>query len=469
MRSRRDGDAGTRAEKPEPAREVGGGTAEVSEQERQTRAARSGTTGDEARSLIDEVLRRENMQLAHARVVSNGGAPGVDGMIVEALGEYCREHWPRIRQELLGGTYEPQPVRRVDIPKSGGGVRTLGIPTVLDRMIQQALHQVLIPIFDPTFSDASFGFRPGRGTHDAVVRAREHIAAGHRWVVDLDLAKFFDTVNHDVLMRLVAKRVKDKPVLRLIGRYLRAGMLEGGVASPRTEGTPQGGPLSPLLSNILLDELDKELERRGHRFVRYADDCNVYVRSEKAGLRVMATLERFLTKRLRLRINTDKSAVARPWDRTFLGYSFTVEHETKPKVSRRSVQRLKDKLRDVFRAARGRRLKDTIATLVPIIRGWTAYYRLSRVMNAFEELDQWLRRKLRAVLWRQWKRNHTRFDELRRRGLTADHARLGAGNGRGPWWNAGASHMNAAVPITALRQLGLVSFVDEHRRLARST
>ena len=469
MRSRRDGDAGTRAEKPEPAREVGGGTAEVSEQERQTRAARSGTTGDEARSLIDEVLRRENMQLAHARVVSNGGAPGADGMTVEALGGYCREHWPRIRQELLGGTYEPQPVRRVDIPKSGGGVRTLGIPTVLDRMIQQALHQVLIPIFDPTFSDASFGFRPGRGTHDAVVRAREHIAAGHRWVVDLDLAKFFDTVNHDVLMRLVAKRVKDKPVLRLIGRYLRAGMLEGGVASPRTEGTPQGGPLSPLLSNILLDELDKELERRGHRFVRYADDCNVYVRSEKAGLRVMATLERFLTKRLRLRINTDKSAVARPWDRTFLGYSFTVEHETKPKVSRRSVQRLKDKLRDVFRAARGRRLKDTIATLVPIIRGWTAYYRLSRVMNAFEELDQWLRRKLRAVLWRQWKRNHTRFDELRRRGLTADHARLGAGNGRGPWWNAGASHMNAAVPITALRQLGLVSFVDEHRRLARST
>ncbi len=468
MGSRREGDAGTRAGKPEPVREAGGGTAEVPEPERQAHAARSGAAGDEARSLIDEVLRRENLAVAHARVVSNGGAPGVDGMTVEALGAYCREHWPRIRQELLGGTYRPQSVRRVEIPKPGGGVRMLGIPTVLDRMIQQALHQVLTPIFDPTFSDASFGFRPGRGAHDAVVRAREHIAAGYRWVVDLDLAKFFDTVNHDVLMRLVARRVKDKRVLRLIGCYLRAGMLEGGVASPRTEGTPQGGPLSPLLSNILLDELDKELERRGHRFVRYADDCNVYVRSQAAGERVMASLEGFLTKRLRLKVNRDKSAVARPWDRTFLGYSFTVDREAKLKVARRSVQRLKDKLRATFRAARGRRLKDTIATLVPIIRGWTAYYRLSQVGNVFEELDQWLRRKLRAVLWRQWKRGRTRFDELRRRGLTAEHARLGAGNGRGPWWNAGASHMNAAVPVLTLRQLGLVSFVEEHRRLARS-
>jgi len=469
MSSRREAGAGARAGTPEPVREVGGGTAEVSEQERQARAARNGAAGDEARSLIDEALRRENMAAAYARVVSNGGAPGVDGVTVEALGEHCREHWPRIRQELLGDTYRPQPTRRVEIPKAGGGVRMLGIPTVLDRMIQQALHQVLTPIFDPTFSDASFGFRPGRGTHDAVVRAREHIAAGHRWVVDLDLAKFFDTVNHDVLMRLVAKRVKDKSVLRLIGHYLRAGMLAGGVASPRTEGTPQGGPLSPLLSNILLDELDKELERRGHRFVRYADDCNVYVRSEAAGERVMASLEGFLTKHLRLKVNRDKSAVARPWDRTFLGYSFTVDREAKLKVARRSVQRLKDKLRAVLRAARGRRLTDTLTTLVPIIRGWTAYYRLSQVANVFEELDQWLRRKLRAVLWRQWKRNRTRFDELRRRGLTAEHARLGAGNGRGPWWNAGASHMNAAVPVSALRQLGLASFVEEHRRLARST
>lgn len=334
MSSRREGDAATRTEKPERPQEASGGTAHGPRNERQARAAHSGAAGDEARSLIDEVLRRENMAAAHARVVSNGGAPGIDGMTVEALKEHCREHWPRIRQELFGGTYQPQPVRRVEIPKPGGGVRTLGIPTVRDRMTQQALLQVLSPIFDPTFSDASFGFRPGRGTHDAVVRAREHIAAGYRWVVDLDLAKFFDTVNHDVLMRLVARRVKDQRVLRLIGRYLRAGMLEGGVASPRTEGTPQGGPLSPLLSNILLDELDQELERRGHRFVRYADDCNVYVRSQAAGERVMASLEGFLMKRLRLKVNREKSAVTRPWDSTFLGYSFTVDRDAKLKVAR---------------------------------------------------------------------------------------------------------------------------------------
>src|SRR5258705_2577384 len=424
MSSRREGDAGARAEKPEPVREEGGGTAEVSEQERQARAARSGVAGDEARSLIDEILRRENMAAAHARVVSNGGAPGIDGMTVEALKGHWREHWPRMRTELLGGTYQPQPVRRVEIPKPDGGVRTLGIPTVLDRMIQQALLQVLIPIFDPTFSDGSFGFRPGRGTHDAVVRARENIEAGYSWVVDLDLAKFFDTVNHDVLMRLVAQRVKDQRVLRLIGRYLRAGMLEGGVMSTRTEGTPQGGPLSPLLSNILLDELDQELERRGHRFVRYADDCNVYVRSKAAGERVMASLEGFLTKRLRLEVNREKSAVARPWDRTFLGYSFTVDRDAKLKVARRSVQRLKDKLRAALRAARGRRLSDTIETLIPVIRGWTAYYRLSRVVNVFEELDQWLRRKLRVLLWRQVKGNRSPLCELCRRGLTPRTPRL---------------------------------------------
>ncbi len=419
--------------------------------------------------LMEEVLRRENLLAAHARVVANSGAPGVDGMTVHELMAYCREHWPRIRKELLSGTYQPRPVRKVEIPKPGGGVRMLGIPTVLDRMIQQALHQVLAPIFDPMFSADSYGFRPGRSAHQAVRRAREHIAAGHRWMVDLDLAKFFDTVNHDVLMARVAHRVRDKRVLRLIGRYLRAGMLEGGRVSPRTEGTPQGGPLSPLLSNILLDDLDQELERRGHRFVRYADDCNVYVRSEAAGERVMASLERFLTKRLRLKVNRDKSAVARPWNRTFLGYSVTWNRQPKLKVAPASITRLKQKLRAQLRPGRGKSLARTIAEIAPLLRGWMAYFRLAETKGSIELLDQWVRRKLRVILWRQWKRPRTRYARLRSLGLDPARARLGAGNGRGPWWNAGASHMNEAVPTQWLRRLGLVSLLDEQRRLAYLT
>ena len=287
------------AEKPERALRVGGGTAEGTDTARQARAARREEVRDGSLELMEKVVRRGNVVAAYKRVVRNGGAPGVDGMSVDDLESHCDEHWARIREDLLGDTYRPQLVRRVMIPKPGGGERALGIPTVLDRMIQQALLQVLHPIFDPTFSDDSYGFRPKRSAHQAVQRAREHIASGHRWVVDLDLERFFDRVNHDVLMARVARRVKDKRVLRLIRRYLQAGMIEGGLVSPRTEGTPQGGPLSPLLSNILLDELDKELERRGHRFARYADDCNVYVKSEAAGRRVMSSLERFLRGRLR--------------------------------------------------------------------------------------------------------------------------------------------------------------------------
>jgi RNA-directed DNA polymerase len=312
---------------------------------------------------MEEVLRRENLVRAHARVVQNGGAAGVDGMTVDELMPYCRQHWARIREELLTSTYVPHPVRRVDIPKPGGqGTRMLGIPTVLDRLIQQALLQVLQPIFDPTFSDASFGFRPGRSAHDAVRRARAHIAAGHRWVVDLDLEKFFDRVNHDVLMARVARRVKDRRVLLLIRRYLQAGMMEGGLMSPRTEGTPQGGPLSPLLSNILLDDLDWELERRGHRFARYADDCNVYVQSRTAGERVLTSLEGFLLKRLRLRINREKSAVARPWQRKFLGYTVTKHRDPKLRVAPQSVARLKTRLRLQLRAGRGQSLQRTVPT-----------------------------------------------------------------------------------------------------------
>ena len=457
------------AEMPDRPGEASGGTAHGPDGERQARPAQNGAAGDEAPMLMEKVLRRENARAAYTRVVANGGAPGVDGMTVHELLAHCREHWPRIRKELLSGTYQPQPVRRVDIPKPGGGVRTLGIPTVMDRMIQQALHQVLAPIFDPTFSPDSYGFRPGRSAHQAVKRAREHIAAGHRWVVDLDLAKFFDTVNHDVLMQRVALRVRDKRVLRLIGRYLRAGMLEDGLVSARTEGTPQGGPLSPLLSNILLDDLDKELARRGHRFVRYADDCNVYVRSEAAGERVMASLERFLETRLRLQVNRDKSAVARPWKRTFLGYSVTVDREPKLKVAPASIVRLKQKLRAKLRAGRGQSLARVITGIAPLLRGWIVYFRLAETKGSLELLDQWVRRKLRAILWRQWKRGRTRYAKLLAFGLDSERARLGAGNGRGPWWNAGASHMNEAVPIGWLRSCGLVSLLDEHQRLACST
>lgn len=453
------------AEKPDHPEEASGGTAHDFGSERQARSARNGGTGEEESVLMEEVLRRENVSAAHARVVHNGGAPGMDGMTVLELLPYCREHWPRIREELLGGTYEPQPVRKVELPKPGGGVRMLGIPTVLDRMIQQALHQVLIPIFDPTFSADSFGFRPGRSAQQAVLRAREHIAAGHRWVVDLDLAKFFDTVNHDVLMRLVSLWVRDKRVLRLIGRYLRAGMLEGGLVTPRTEGTPQGGPLSPLLSNILLDELDKELERRGHRFVRYADDCNVYVRSEAAGERVMTSLEHFLEKRLRLKINRDKSAVARPWKRSFLGYSVTPNREPKLRVAPASIGRLKRKLRSYLRSGQGRNVQRTIEGLTPLLRGWMAYFRLTETPKNLEQMDEWVRRKLRCILWRQWKRGRTRFAQLKHLGLDPERARASAGNGRGPWWNAGASHMNAAVPTAWFQRLGLVCLLDEHRRL----
>jgi RNA-directed DNA polymerase len=414
---------------------------------------------------MEAILGRENMMAALRRVVANKGAAGADGMPVEELRAYLVANWPRIKEDLLAGRYRPAPVRGVEIPKPGGGKRLLGIPTVLDRLIQQAMHQVLMPLFDPGFSRSSFGFRPGRSAQQAVLAARSHMAAGRRWVVDIDLEKFFDRVNHDVLMARVARQVADKRVLRLIRRYLQAGLLLDGLATARREGTPQGGPLSPLLSNILLDDLDKELERRGHAFCRYADDCNIYVRSRRAGERLMASLTRFLAERLRLAVNLAKSAVDRPWKRTFLGYTVTAHQEPHLRVAAKSAGRLRDKLRGLFRAGRGRSVGRTVESLTPLLRGWIQYFRLAQAKGVFEELDGWLRRKLRCILWRQWKRPRTRARRLMQRRLDEVRAWASANNGRGPWWNAGASHMNDAFRKTFFDQLGLLSLLEQHRRL----
>jgi RNA-directed DNA polymerase len=418
--------------------------------------------------LMEEIVSRANMMAAYHRVRANKGAAGLDRMTVEQLQPYLKEHWPRIKEELLEGRYRPQPVRGVEIPKPGGGMRQLGIPTVVDRLIQQAMHQVLMPLFDPGFSKASYGFRPGRSAHDAVLAARAHVAEGRRFVVDLDLEKFFDRVNHDVLMARVARRVADKRVLRLIRRYLQAGLMTGGITTARSEGTPQGGPLSPLLSNILLDDLDKELERRGHAFCRYADDCNIYVRTRRAGERVMASITRFLTERLRLKVNAAKSAVDRPWERTFLGYTMTAHKQPRLRVAVKSVKRLRSKLRTTLRQGRGQTLASTVRTLTPILRGWLQYFRLAEAKGVFEELDGWMRRKLRCVLWRQWKRPRTRAKRLMRRGLDPERAWRSAFNGRGPWWNAGASHMNDAYRAAFFTQLGLTSLIGLHRHLNRA-
>ena len=404
---------------------------------------------------MEEVCERENCKQALKRVKANKGSPGVDRMTVQELPEYLKVHWPAIREQLLRGTYKPQPVKRVEIPKPDGGVRKLGIPTVLDRMIQQAVMQVLQRKWDPVFSEHSYGFRPGRSAYQAVEQAQQYIAEGYRWVVDLDLEKFFDRVNYDKLMAKIASKVGDKRMLKLIRAFLTAGVMENGLVNPVDEGTPQGGPLSPLLSNIMLDEMDRELERRGLRFARYADDCNIYVRSPRAGERVRASITRFLTERLKLKVNQQKSAVARPWTRKFLGFSFTNSREPKRRIAPKAVDRFKERVRELTYRTRGVSIERMAGDLARYLRGWLGYFGKCQTPSVLEGLEQWTRRRLRSVIWKQWKRGAVRFAELRKRGVGKDLAAKTAGSSHGPWRLADSPGLHIALLNAYFDSLGI--------------
>jgi RNA-directed DNA polymerase len=411
--------------------------------------------------LMEEVCERENLKEALRRVKANKGSAGVDGMTVGGITDYLKQHWPAIREQLLNGTYEPRPVRRVEIPKPDGGVRKLGIPTVLDRLIQQAVMQVLQRQWDPTFSENSYGFRPGRSAQQAVAQAQKHIAEGHGWCVDLDLEKFFDRVNHDRLMGQIAKRVGDNRLLKLIRAFPNAGVMENGLVSPSVEGTPQGGPLSPLLSNLVLDELDRELERRGHRFVRYADDCNVYVRSEGAGQRVMESVTQFIMQKLKLKVNEAKSAVARPQERKFLGFSFSAGPEVKRIIAPKALDRFKRRVREITRRAKGVSMKTTIEELAPYMRGWRGYFGFCETPEVLLGLTRWVRLRLRAAMWRQWKTPRRRREALIERGVRPRLASNTAGSGLGPWYLAKAKALSVGLSNAYFKSLGLPSLVDE--------
>ena len=416
------------------------------------RRAESPAIGEE---LMEEVCERENCKQALARVKANKGSAGVDGMTVEQLPEHLKQHWPAIREQLLSGTYRPQPVRRVEIPKPDGGVRKLGIPTVLDRFVQQAVMQVLQRRWDRTFSEHSYGFRPGRSAHQAVKQAQQCIAEGYRWVVDLDLEKFFDRVNHDKLMAKLAERVSDKRLLKLIRAFLRAGVMENGLVSPVDEGTPQGGPLSPLLSNIVLDEFDREVERRGLRFARYADDCNIYVRSRRAGARVMESIARFITTKLKLKVNAQKSAVARPWERKFLGFSFTSEEAPRRRIAPKAVDRFKERVRELTRRTRGVSVERMAEDLSRYLRGWIGYFGKCETPSVLQGLERWIRHRLRSMVWKQWKRGTVRFAELRKRGVGRDLAAQTAGSAHGPWRLANSPALSLALPNAYFDSLGI--------------
>ncbi len=406
-------------------------------------------------SLMEEVVERANLKAALRRVKANKGSPGIDGMTVEQLPGYLREHWPALRDQLLRGTYQPQPVKRVEVKKPDGGVRKLGVPTVLDRFLQQAVLQVLQRDWDRTFSPHSYGFRPHRSAQQAVAQAQQYVADGYGWVVDLDLEKFFDRVNHDKLMGQVAKRITDQRLLRLLRAFLTAGVLADGLVSPTEEGTPQGGPLSPLLSNVVLDTLDRELERRGHHFVRYADDCNIYVRSHRAGQRVMASITRFITTTLKLKVNSAKSAVARPGERTFLGFSFTRPPAPRRRLAPSTVTRFKAKVRELTRRTRGVSLETMVQQLGTYLRGWHGYFGFCQTPSVLRDLDSWIRRRLRSAGWKQWKQGRTRFLELRRRGVGLALATPTAGSAHGPWRLSHSPALTVALPKAYFATLGL--------------
>lgn len=407
--------------------------------------------------LMEEVLERGNLKDALKRVIKNGGAPGIDGMSVEELPAYLKANWAETRKLLLEGNYKPKPVRRVEIPKPGSEKkRKLGIPSCIDRFIQQALQQILQKQWDRTFSTHSYGFRPRKSAHQAIAQAQEYIGQGYRYVVDFDLASFFDRINHDVLMGLVAKRVKDRRVIKLIRAFLNSGVMEDGLVKPTEEGAPQGGPLSPILSNLMLHELDHELEKRAHKFVRYADDSNVYVRSKRAGERVMISVTKFLEKRLRLQVNKEKSAVARPWERKFLGYSFTNNKIPKRRIAPQAMVRVKHRIREITCRKRGHNLEQIVKELKTYLNGWLGYFGFCQTPSVLEDLEQWIRRKLRCLIWKRWKTSKNRYKELRERGLNSTQAAEGAGSGQhGPWHMSRTPPINQALSMKYFELLGL--------------
>ncbi|MDL2122546.1 MAG: group II intron reverse transcriptase/maturase [Deltaproteobacteria bacterium] len=406
--------------------------------------------------LMESILERNNMKRAVKRVIKNKGAPGVDGMTVRKIKKYLKRHWSKIEQALLDGTYSPMPVKRKEISKPGG-IRLLGIPTVLDRVIQQAVAQVLNQIWDHTFSEYSFGFRPNRSQHDAIRHYREYVRCGYRFVIDIDLSKFFDRVNHDRLMSRLATRIKDKRVLKLIRSFLTSGIMIGGLVEPSREGTPQGGPLSPLLSNIVLDELDKELESRGLCFVRYADDSVIFVRSERAGRRVMESVSRFIEKKLRLKINRQKSAVGRPWDRKYLGFCMTNSRKApKIRIHWKTIKRFKERVREITARRRGRSISQVIRELNTFTRGWWNYYGITESYNRLRSLAHWIRRRLRAVIWKHWKNRRTRVRELLKRGVTRNYAVTTGCARKGPWRMSKVKWVNIALPDAYFSSLCLL-------------